>query len=65
MGVGSVMTLVNVVVLWSLVGGIGIIPALANLLRTVATTQLHFYLHRRFTWRGVHATSLWQQWYRY
>lgn len=65
MGVGSFMTVVNTVVLFGLVSGIGVLPVLANLLRSAATTQLHFYLHKRFTWKGDHATSLWQQWYRY
>ncbi len=64
-GVGTFMTLLNGLILWALVSGLGMFPVLANLARTPCTTQLHFYLHRRFTWKGNHATTLWQQWYRF
>ncbi len=64
-GVGFFITGINIVVLWVLVSGLGMFPILANLTRVGFTTQLHFYLHRRFTWKGAHTTSLWQQWYRF
>ncbi|MGD8373428.1 MAG: GtrA family protein [Candidatus Woesebacteria bacterium] len=65
MGVGVFMTAVNAGVLVLLVDGFGMLPVAANLSRVAFTTQLHFLLHRKFTWKGNHVTTLWQQWYRY
>ncbi len=65
MGVGIFMTVVNGVVLWVLVSGAGLFPVLANVIRMPCTTQLHFYIHKKFTWKGEHTTTLWQQWYRF
>lgn len=64
-GVGAFMTAVNAGVLVLLVAGFGMIPVAANLFRVVLTTQLHFCLHRKFTWKGEHVATLWQQWYRF
>lgn len=62
---GAVMTGINAAVLAVLVGAIGLLPAVANVTRFALTTQIHFCMHRFFTWRGDHAKTPWQQWYRF
>ena len=68
MMVGTVMSGLNVGLLVLLVDLLIIPAAIANVSRTVVTTQIHFCIHRWYTWRGLDeraAWPFWQQWRRF
>jgi putative flippase GtrA len=59
------MTGLSFMLLAVMVSGFGINPIAANWSRTIVTTQVHFGIHRRFTWKDGRGLPFWKQWRRF
>lgn len=66
--VGTGMSCLNIGMLMLLVDVLAIAPVVANISRTIGTTQIHFCAHRWYTWRKLDERAsrpFWQQWRRF